>query len=146
MKKIIFSMLALSLMAGGGFCQEKIDEKAKMSIEENKKISTIYHDLNPDNVDKILTEDFIGRSKDQDRHNWDREQHRGFLNNHPEAEDKIYSQIGEGDWVATRFTRTMNYQGKNVKIEMMNFKRFQNGKIAEIREYFDWKQLEEEVE
>jgi predicted ester cyclase len=146
MKKIIFSFLALMLIAGSSFCQEKTDEKAKMSVEENKKISVMYHDLNPDNIDKILTEDFIGRSRKQERHNWDREQHRKFLNNHPEAEDNISSQIGEGDWVATRFTRTMNYQGRNVKIEMMNFKRFQNGRIAKIREYFDWKQLEEEVE
>ena len=47
--------------------------------------------------------------------------------------------------MATRLTRTMNFRGKNVKIEGMHLKRFQNGKIAELWEYSDSKQLETEV-
>ena len=141
MKKIIFSILALSLIAGSFSCQEKTDEEAKKSVEENKKIAALYHDLNPEDIDMILTEDFIGRHE-QNRFTWNRENHREFLNSYPEMKDTIYSQIGEGDWVATRLTRTMNYRGKNVKIDGMHFKRFQNGKIAEIWEYGDSKQFE----
>ena len=115
-----------------------------MSVEENKRIAAKYHDLNPDDVDEILAEDFIGRHE-QNSWTWNRESHREFLTSHPEMKDTIDGQIGEGDWVATRFTRTMNFRGKNVKIEGMHFKRFQNGKIAEIWEYGDSKQLEKEV-
>jgi len=135
MKKYLSSLIVLYLLVGIS-CQEKIDIE-----KENKRIAAEYHDLNPDNVDKILTEDFIGRHE-QNKGIWNRENHREFLKNNPEMGDKIHSQIGEGDWVATRFTRTMNLNGKNVKIDGMHFKRFQNGKIAEIWEYGDSKQTE----
>ena len=116
-----------------------------MSVEENKRIAAKYHDLNPDDVDEILTEDFIGRHE-HNTHTWNRENHREFLTRHPEMKDTIDDQIGEGDLVATRFTRTMNYHGKNVEIEGTHFKRFRDGKIAEIWEHGDSKQLEREVE
>jgi hypothetical protein len=32
-----------------------------MSVEENKKIAAKYHELNPDNIDDILTTDFKGQ-------------------------------------------------------------------------------------
>ena len=135
MKKYLSSLIVLYLLVGIS-CQEKIDIE-----KENKRIAAEYHDLNPDNVNKILTEDFIGRHE-QNKDTWNRESHREFLNNNPEMEDTIYVQIGEGDWVATRLTRTINLNGKNVKIDGMHFKRFQNGKIAEIWEYADSKQFE----
>ena len=101
----------------------------------------MYHDANPDDVDKILTEKFTGVNEEYGN-TWNKEDHRGFLSNHPEIKDSIYSQIGEGDLIATRFTRTMNYQGKDVKIDVMHFKRFENGKIAEILEYSDTKEVD----
>jgi predicted ester cyclase len=60
--------------------------------------------------------------------------------------DSIFYHIAEGDWVATRFVRTAEYQGDTVKFEAMHFKRFENGKIAEIWEYGDSKQVETEKE
>ncbi len=114
-----------------------------MSVEENKRIAAKYHELDANDADEILTEDFIGRHA-QNRHTWNRESHRQFLSNHPEMVDTVESQIGEGDLVATRFTRTMTYQGRDVKVEATHFKRFKEGKIAEIWEHFDWRQLEPE--
>ena len=91
-----------------------------------------------------FAEDFIGRH--WNNWTWNRESHREFLTSHPEMKDTIHGQIGEGDLVATRFTRALNHRGKNVKIDGMHFKRFQGAKIAEIWEYGDERQLEIEVE
>jgi len=51
-------------------------------------------------------------------------------------------KIAEGDWVATRFYRTVDYNGKRIVVEVMHFKRFEDGKIAEIWEYADTGQIE----
>jgi ketosteroid isomerase-like protein len=111
------------------------------NAEENKKTSAIYHELNPDNIDKILTEDFIGRNE-QDRFTWNRENHRNYLSSGVYKRDSIFQQIAEGNWVATRFIREADYRGKRVKFEAMHFKRFEDGKIAEIWEYGDSQQVE----
>ena len=111
------------------------------NVEKNKEIATIYHDTNPDNVDKILTEEFSGFNEEY-KNTWNKEGHQNFLSNHPEIKDTIYSQIGEGDLIATRFTRSMNYQGKDVNVDAIHFKRFENGKIAEIWEFSDTKEVD----
>ena len=131
---------------------EKIDGAWKFSftafipisnVEENKKISTKYHDLNPEDIDDILTDDFIGRHDEYSGFTWNKENHQNYwTNNTGAATDTIYHQIADGNWVATRFQRKMNWQGKDVEVEAMHFKRFENGKIAEIWEYADTKQLE----
>jgi len=54
----------------------------------------------------------------------------------------IYGQMAQGSWVATMFDRKMTYQGKDVEVEAMQFKRFEDGKIAEIWEFYDTKQIE----
>ncbi len=110
-----------------------------MSVEENKNVASRYHDLNPDDVESILTPDFIGRQPNG--FTWNRDNHKNFLSN--QFQDSIHEQFGEGDWVATRFTRTGTYQDKPVKVDIMHMKRFVDGKIAEIWEYFDWKQVEQ---
>ncbi len=110
-----------------------------MSVEENKKVARRYHDLNPDDVETILTPDFIGRHPTG--FTWNRHSHKEFLTN--QLQDSIHEQFAEGDWVATRFTRTGMYQDKPMKVDMMHFKRFVDSKIAEIWEYFDSKQLEQ---
>jgi len=46
--------------------------------------------------------------------------------------------------VATRFFREMDWQGKRIKFEAMQFKRFEDGKIAEIWEYGDIRLVSEE--
>lgn len=112
--------------------------------EGNKKTAALYHELNPDDIDAVLTDDFTGRNE-KSRMTWTKEQHRNYLtNNRGTIQDKIFHQVSEGDWVATWFARTGEWQGETVTFEMMHFKRFENGKIAEIWEYGDSQQLEAE--
>jgi hypothetical protein len=110
---------------------EQIDMSAK-----NKDISTTYHELKAENVDNILSEDFIGRG--EDGHTWDRESHREYLSNDSFKEDSITSQFGEGEFVSTMFLRTMDYQGERITIPGMQVKRFEDGKIVELWEYWDF--------
>ncbi|MFC2126484.1 ester cyclase [Bacteroidota bacterium] len=108
--------------------------------EENLKIATLYHELNPENIDKILADDFEGRNE-KSRHTWDKENHRKYLSNDVPKQDSIFHQFAQGNWVATRFFRATKWSGKDVKFEGMHFKRFQDGKIAEIWEYGDSRQV-----
>jgi len=110
-------------------------------IEGNKKTAAIYHELNPENIDKIFTEDFIGRNE-KSRHTWNRENHRDYLSNGVYKRDSIFHQVAEGNWVTTRFFREMLWNGDTVKFEGMHFKRFKDGKIAEVWEYADSQQAE----
>ena len=114
--KIVF----LSMVSTGSY----------VDAENNLKIANMYHDANPDDVDMILTEEFSGRNEEY-RNTWDRD-HRNFLSKHPDIKDTIFSQIGEGDLIATRFTRSMNNQGKDVNIDAIHFKRFEKGNFAEV--------------
>ncbi len=109
--------------------------------EEQRKIADLYHELKPENVDEILTDDFMGRWE-KDRFTWDKESHRNFLTNNTTMKDSVFSQVVDGNWASTRFMRSGTYQGRNVSAEIMQFKRFQDGKIAEIYEYFDSRQLD----
>ena len=105
--------------------------------EGNKKTAALYHKLNPDDIDALLTDDFIGRNE-KDRMTWTKEQHRNYwTNNRDIATDRIRHQVAEGDWVATWFSRTGEWEGEPTTWEMMHFKRFEDGKIAEIWEYGD---------
>ena len=109
---------------------------------ENKKTAALYHDLNPDDMDAILTEDFIGQNEKR-RFTWTLENHKNYwTNNRGTASDTIFQQVSEGEWVATWFARTADWSGDIVTYEMMHFKRFEDGKIAEIWEYGDPGQLE----
>ena len=112
-----------------------------MSVKEIKRVARRYHDLNPEDVENILTADFIGHHHDN-THTWNRDSHKVFWSNYSEAKDIIHEQIAEGDWVATRFTRVMTWQGRAVEVEVMHFKRFEEAKIAELWEYFDSKQVD----
>jgi len=104
-----------------------------MSVEENKKVARMYHDLNPDDVEKILTPDFIGRHPTG--FTWNRDAHKPYCSSRRGTKDIIHQQIAEGEWVATRFTRPdMMYQDRQGDFEIMHFKRFEDGKIAEIWE------------
>jgi len=108
---------------------------------ENKKTAAIYHELDAENIDMILTGDFIGQTE-KGRHTWNREDHRTYLTNGTYKRDSIFHQVAEGNWVATRFFRDMLWNGDTVQVEAMHFKRFEDGKIAEIWEYGDTKQIE----
>ena len=104
--------------------------------------SETYHKLNPDDIESILTDDFIGRNE-KSRFTWTKENHQNFwTENKGMAQDSIYRQLAQGPWVATMFMRKMNWKGKDVEAEVMHFKRFEDGKIAEIFEFGDSKQRE----
>lgn len=120
-----------------------VEEQVDMTVK-NKEVATIYHDLKAENVDIILTEDFIGRG--EDGHTWDRESHRAFLSNESFKEDSITRQFGEGEFVGTMFIRTMDYQGERTTFPGMQVKRFEDGKIVEIWEYWDYVEEGEQEE
>ena len=141
MKKnqILFIAVILILTSGSIYGQKNNE------VQKNKEIAVKYHQLNPNDIDVILTDNFIGRHE-KNQSTWNREDHRNFLTNSGYKEDSIFHQIAEGDWVATRFFRNIEWNGDTVKVEVMHFKRFENGKIAEIWEYGDSKQFETEEE
>lgn len=135
-KSQIFLFTAIFIFSACAVFGQKKD-----SLEKNKEIAARYHELRANDVDNILTKDFLGRNE-KSRMKWNLENHRSYLSNGTFKKDSILQQVAEGDWVATRFVRTMDWQGQRVKIEAMQFKRFENGKIAEIYEYGDQKQIE----
>ena len=51
-------------------------------------------------------------------------------------------QVAEGDWVATRFKRTVKYEGRIMSREGMQFKQIKNGKIIRSWELFSPVQFE----
>ncbi len=140
-KSLIPLMLGLLVTVSCG--QEQPVDVADPSAE-NSKLATMYHDLDPANIDVIFTEDFTGRG--ENGHTWDRESHREFLSNGRYKVDEISRQIAEGDLVATMFTRTMEYGGDTVSAPMMHFKRFEDGKIVEVWEYYDYQEDSDEEE
>ena len=122
---------------------EEAKEEMKSSIEANRKIAAKYHDLNPDNIDVIFTEAYVGHG--ENGHTWNREDHREYLSNGRYKVDIISHQIAEGDWVATMFARTMESEGDTISVPAMHFKRFEDGKIAEVWEYYDYTEESEET-
>lgn len=112
-------------------CKEQIQDDNR-SIEENKKISTLYHERNLEDIDKVLADNFIGSYffSEPEAITWDEESHRNSITTNIDMKDSILVQIAEGEWVATRFIRTGTYDGSLVRTEIMQFKKFQNGKIV----------------
>jgi len=129
MKKNFWALIALILIAGSS-CYGQ-NQQDKESLEENKKISILYHQRNLKDIDKVLADDFIGSFyfEEPEARIWDKDSHRNAIINNPDTKDSILFQIAEGDWVATRFVRTSPYEGRIAKAEIMQFKQFRNGKI-----------------
>ena len=144
MKKLYFALATILILFFNCSCDQKSSENEQKSseIQKNKEISAKYHELKANDIDSILTDNFMGRTA-KDLHTWNRENHREYLSSNSYKKDSVIQQIAEGDWVATRFARTMDYQGDTVKVYLMQFKRFENGKIAEIHEYWDYMPLKE---
>jgi hypothetical protein len=138
MKKFLFSFVALFLVYASSniFAQDNTDQ------ERNKEIAVKYHELNPDDIDAILTVDFIGLTNEN---TWNRENHRQAWTNNT-AEDKIVLIVAENDLVAIKFIRMGEVEGKSFSVDAMQFMRFKNGKIAEIWEVYDPNQYESQVE
>ena len=112
-----------------------------MSVQENKRIAHLYHQFDPDDMEDILAPNFVGYHSNGST--WDLQSHKTFWSSDgTRMKDTIHVQVAEGDWVATRFTRAGTYQGKQFELEMMSFKRFQDGKIVENWEQYDSKLVE----
>lgn len=136
MKKLfILFVLPPLLLCSCGQGGQKPEDEAGKSLEHNKQIATLYHDLDPANIDTIFQADFKGHGE---THDWDLESHRRYLGNDSYKKDSIIRQVAEGDWVATWFTRTSDVNGERVTVPVMHFKHFQNGKISELWEYYDY--------
>jgi len=140
MKKSQIFLLIVIFIITTGVVIGQIKDVAK----KNKEVVARYHELKADDVDVILTKDFIGRNE-KSKFTWNLEKHKSYLSNGAFKKDSIFQQVAEGNWVATWFVRTLDWQGKRVKFEAMQFKRFENGKIAEIYEYGDSNQIETTV-
>lgn len=131
MRKSQFLFIALALLLSS-LCSCSQGNK---EMQRNKEIATKYHDLNTNDIDVILTDNFIGRHA-KSLFTWNKEDHRKYLSNGESKKDSIINQIAEGNWVATRFIRTGIRDGKPASVEVMHLKRFENGKIVEIWEYY----------
>jgi hypothetical protein len=144
MKKSILpvSLILFFMFSCGQATTDSADDDAMAALEHNKKFATMYHDLNPDNIDILFTEDYIGHG--ENGFTWDRERHRGYLSNGNYKVDSIKKQIAEGDWVATWFVRTGAWGDDTVRVPMMHFKHFKDGKIDKLWEYTDWRPEPEE--
>ena len=114
-----------------------------MTVEENLRIATKYHDLDPNNVDEIPTPDFKGEHWGG-KHTWDRESHRKYLSSGGKT-DAIHEQFGAGEKVCSRISRSTTMKGKQVSIDGMHIKEFRDGKIAHIWEIVNFKQIEEQT-
>jgi len=134
MKKLVF--LTAVLMLASTSCQTKTEEN-KISIEENKKISSLYHQRNLEDIDKLLADDFIGSYYSNEKlYTWKKENHKNSIKNNPNVKDSILTQIAEDDWVAERFIRTFKNGDTIMKSEVMQFKQIKNGKIINSWELF----------
>ena len=109
-----------------------------MSAENNKQVSIRYNELDSDPArwDEIMTQDFVGRHTNG-RTTWNLDSHKQTWAKHTDLADSVHHQIAEGDFVATRFTRKGIFDGSHIEMEVMQLKRFVDGKIVEVWEYFD---------
>ena len=141
MKKLcLLAALLIFCSAFGLFAQENAQ------LEKNKAIAVKYHELKAEDVDALIAEDFKAQSNDM---TWTRENHRqALLTSHKtyKSKDKILSMVAEGDMVAIRFVRTGEWEGKPVKLDMMQFMRISEGLIVEIWESYDQKDLDSQME
>ena len=123
-------------------CLSTVHKTSYDMVYKNLETSETYHKLNPDDIDDILSDDFLGRNE-KSRFTWTKENHQNYwTNNRGVAKDSIYGQLAQGNWVATMFKRKMRWEGRDIEAESMHFKRFEDGKIAEIFEFGDSKQWE----
>jgi ketosteroid isomerase-like protein len=106
--------------------------------DENKRLSTLYHERNLEDVDELLADDFIGSYLYQNKvpDTWNKENHKNAIASWPNVKDSVLIQIAENDWVAERFIRTANNNGTDMKAEIMQFKQFRDGKIVKSYEVF----------
>ena len=115
-----------------------------MSTEQNKEVARRYQDYRPEEIDDILTPDFVGHGRlpDGGDFSWTRDKHRQYWEarrGESPAPYRVFQQIAEGDLVATRM---VSREG----IELMSFKRFVGGRITELWEMYDTAQVKKSLE
>lgn len=135
MKKLIF-VVSILVLAITSCSTSKKDNK--LSIDDNKKISTLYHELNLEDVDKLLSDDFVGSYYFQGPNpsTWNKDNHKNAITTNPNVKDSILIQIAEGDWVAERFIRSLKSADTLMSREVMQFKQIKDGKIITSWEIF----------
>jgi hypothetical protein len=128
MKKLI--LLASILVLASTSCQTSKEDN-KMSVDEIKKLSTVYHERNLEDVDNLLSDDFVGSFYYQSPSagTWNKEDHKNAIARNPNVKDSILFQIAEDDWVAERFIRIFENEDTIMKAEIMQFKQIKNGKF-----------------
>jgi hypothetical protein len=135
MKKLLFvvSIMALAITS----CSTSKKDN-KLSIDDNKKISTLYHERNLEDVDKLLSDDFVGNyySQSPNLNTWNKENHKNAITRNPNVKDSILVQVAEGDWIAERFIRSLKSADTLLSMEVMQFKQIKNGKIITSWEIF----------
>ena len=134
--KRLFFLVSILVLASISCQTSKKDNSA--SLDENKRISTLYHERNLEDVEKLLSEDFQGSYYYQNPKpiTWNRESHKNAITNNPNVKDSILTQIAEDDWIAERFIRTFKNKDTIMKAEVMQFKQIKNGKIISSWELF----------
>ena len=90
-------MVSILVLAGTS-CQ-KSNEDNKMSLDQNKKISTLYHERNLEDVDSLISDDFTGSYyyKDLKPITWNKENHKNAIINNLGVKDSLLMQIAEGN-------------------------------------------------
>ena len=103
-----------------------------MSVEKNKNVAETYHQMRADDVESILTPDFIGHGPND--FTWTRSDHVGFATN-LKGSNTIHNIVAEGQYVVVHFHREGTFANFKFDSEMMHMMRLTDGKIAEIWEF-----------
>jgi predicted SnoaL-like aldol condensation-catalyzing enzyme len=136
MKNTIWTTAVIILLSVSA-CQIST-EYNESSVEENKKISAMFHDRNLEEIDVVMADNFLATyyHSDSKLRTWDKEIHKNAIINRPDIKDSIILEIAEGNWVATRLIRTSIENGGVKKTEILQMKKIQDGKITELFEIF----------
>ncbi|MDF1573241.1 MAG: hypothetical protein P1P82_16655 [Bacteroidales bacterium] len=143
----VIMMLALLIPVACNQTENKNTEDESFDaklLQNRKEVALLYHQLDAENIDAILTEGFTGHG--ENGHTWNAADHRSYTSSETYKKDSIYRIVSEGDIVCTMFVREMDYMGERLKIPGMHFKKFEGEKISELWEYwdFDYRRLDEE--
>ena len=149
MKKIIFSVLALSLIAGSGSCQEKIDNEKEMKALADKYLE-LWNEGNLSLCDEILSPEFVRHTVDVYEDIIGIEAFKEYVTSmrtsYPDFNATLDELIIKGDNIVARWTVTgtntgpygeLPPTGKNVKYSGVNISDVVDGKLIEEWVYFN---------
>lgn len=117
--------------------KNKEDESSDAQLLQNRKeVALLYHQLDADDINIILTEGFTGHG--ENGHTWDVASHMKYISSETYKKDSVYRVVAEGDIVCTMFVREMDFRGERIELPGMHFKQFEGEKISELWEYWDF--------